>query len=102
MAREHPLQRERAVTSGDFTDDEDAEDSNEEDADISDKIVKKPTTNKFDSDADSDDDSSDDDDSDDSDENNLANGHGVDDGLPAAGVQGKSAGKYLVCDGHLN
>lgn len=96
MAREHPLQRERAVTSGDFTDDEDAEDSDEEDANISDKIVKKPTTNKFDSDADSDDDS------DDSDENNLANGHGVDDGLPAAGVQGKSAGKYLVCDGHLN
>lgn len=96
MAREHPLQRERAVTSGDFTDDEDAEDSDEEDANISDKIVKKPTTNKFDSDADSDDDSSDDDDSDDSDENNLANGHGVDDGLPAAGVQVRGKKKSLT------
>lgn len=89
MAREHPLIRERAVTGGDFTDDEDDEDSDEEDPKVNDKNGKKPTPNKVESAAAFDDDSSDDDDSDDSDESDLANGDDLDDGLPAAGAPGK-------------
>lgn len=92
MVREHPLQRRGAVTTEDFTDDEADEDSDEE-VHVSDKVGKKPPPNKFDSDQDSDNDSSDDDDSDDSDESTLANGEDLDEGLPAAGGQGKAYGE---------
>jgi hypothetical protein len=91
MVREHPLQRRGAVTNEDFTDDEADEESDEE-VHVGDKVGKKPPPNKFDSDGDSGDDSSDDD-SDDSDESNLANGEDLDEGLPAAGGQGKVYGE---------
>jgi hypothetical protein len=91
MVRKHSLQRRGPVTNEDITDDEADEDGDEE-VHVGDKVGEKPPPNKFDSDTDSDNNSSDDD-SDDSHESNLGNGEALDEGLPAAGGQGKVYGE---------